>query len=122
MIVGSDGRLVLIAEERPATPEDPSADRIPEISGVRRPDVPAEERHSMTSPTNADGIVDPEGFDRRKPRLAPRFSRTPNVDQPGIDHDDLLELLDRPRPAHGDIHTLLRRRRSVTRGEADRGR
>jgi hypothetical protein len=59
-------------------------------------------------------IVDPEIADRRKPRLAPRFSRTANVDQPGIDHDDLLALLDRPRPAHGDIHMLLRRR-SVTR-------
>ena len=70
----------------------------------------------MTSPTNADGIVDPEGFDRRKPRLAPRYLRTANVDQPGIDHDDLLSLLDRPRPAHGDLHMLLNRR-TVTRGE-----
>ena len=76
----------------------------------------------MNSPENSDGIVDRETVDRRKPRLPPRFSRTANVDQPGIDHDDLLSLLDRPRPAHGDIHTLLRRRRSVTGGEADRGK
>jgi hypothetical protein len=31
----------------------------------------AEERRSMTSPTNSDGIVDRETVDRRKPRLAP---------------------------------------------------
>jgi hypothetical protein len=30
MIVGSDGRLVLMTEERPATTEHPSADRTPE--------------------------------------------------------------------------------------------
>ena len=79
----------------------------------------------MSSSMNSNGIVDQamnEIVDRRKPRPAPRFSRTANVDQPGIDYDDLLALLDRPRLAHGDIHMLLRRRRLVTRGEADRGR
>ena len=30
MIVGSDGRLVLITEKRPATPEHPAADLTPE--------------------------------------------------------------------------------------------
>jgi hypothetical protein len=75
----------------------------------------------MSSPTNSDGILGPEAVDRRKPRLAPRLSRTANVDQPGIDHDDLLALLDRPPPAHGDINMLLRRR-SVTRTEDEEER
>jgi hypothetical protein len=70
----------------------------------------------MSSPTHPDGIVDRESVDRRQPRLAPRFTRTATVEQPGIDHDDLLALLDRPRPSHGDIHMLLRRR-SITKGE-----
>ena len=61
-------------------------------------------------------IIDRETVDRRKPRLAPRLERTASVDQSGIDDDDLLALLDRPRPAHGDLQTLLSRR-SVTRGE-----
>jgi hypothetical protein len=38
--------------------------------------------------------------------------------QPGIDHDDLLSLLDWPRPAHGDLQVLLRRR-SDTASEAE---
>ena len=47
---------------------------------------------------------------RRRPRgLAPRFTRAA-ADRPGIDLDDLVALLDRPRPAHGDIHVLLKRR------------
>jgi hypothetical protein len=37
------------------------------------------------------------------------------AEQPIIDHDDLLALLDRPRPTHGDLQILLKRR-SVTRG------
>jgi hypothetical protein len=74
----------------------------------------------MSFPTNADEFVDRETVDRRKPRLAPRFSRTAN-EQPSIDHDNLLALLDRPRPAHGDIHMLLRRR-SATRGEDEEER
>jgi len=76
----------------------------------------------MSSPVNSDGIFDQamsDAVERRRPRLAPRLSRTANLEQPGIDHDDLLALLDRPRLAHGDIHMLLRRR-SVTRGEDDR--
>jgi len=71
--------------------------------------------------SNSDGIVDRETVDRRKPRLASRISRSANVDQSGIDHDDLLSLLDRPRPAHGDIHMLLRRR-LVTRAEDEEAR
>jgi hypothetical protein len=78
--------------------------------GRRASRIPAEARCSMSSSRNSD---------RRKPRLAPRFSRTANVDQSGIDHDDLLFLLDRPRPAHGDIHMPLQRHRSVTRGDAE---
>jgi hypothetical protein len=33
--------------------------------------------------------------------------------QAGIDHDDLLSLLDWPRPTHGDLRTLRRRRLGI---------
>jgi hypothetical protein len=46
---------------------------------------------------------------------APTRSMSATERQPTIDHDDLLALLDRPRPAHGDLHMLLKRR-SVMRG------
>jgi hypothetical protein len=32
-----------------------------------------------------------------------------DCEQGCIDHDDLLALLDRPRPAHGDLSRLIRR-------------
>jgi hypothetical protein len=38
---------------------------------------------------------------------------------PSVDHDDLLVLLERPRPHHGDLRALLRR--TQTRKQADIG-
>jgi hypothetical protein len=46
---------------------------------------------------------------------APTRSMPAAERQHTIDHDDLLALLDRPRPAHGDLHMLLKRR-SIMRG------
>jgi hypothetical protein len=42
--------------------------------------------------------------------LAHRSTSTPSEEERLVDHDDLLALLDCPRPAHGDLNMLLRRR------------
>ena len=37
-----------------------------------------------------------------------------------VDHDDLLALLERPRPHHGDLRALLRRTSTMGQGEKAR--
>jgi hypothetical protein len=37
-----------------------------------------------------------------------------------VDHDDLLALLERPRPHHGDLRALLRRTSSMGQAEKTR--
>jgi hypothetical protein len=42
-------------------------------------------------------------------------------DEPhSVDHDDLLALLERPRPHHGDLRALLRRTASMGQAEKTR--
>jgi hypothetical protein len=54
-------------------------------------------------------MVNPRNATTRRP-LPPRPTWTPSEEETGVDHDDLLALLDRPRPAHGDLSMLLKRR------------
>jgi hypothetical protein len=74
----------------------------------------------MNSPANSEVVVDQAMTDagavvlRGRTKASTR-SMSATERQPTIDHDDLLALLDRPRPAHGDLHVLLKRR-SVMRG------
>jgi hypothetical protein len=74
----------------------------------------------MSSLANSEMVVDQAMTDAgasvlRGRATAPTGSMSTTEQQSTVDHDDLLALLDRPRPAHGDLHMLLKRR-SVIRG------
>jgi len=79
---------------------------------------------SYRARANADDLVDPAAAAAAV--LRGRRSMTPKAGEAtrcaaqfGIDHDDLLSLLHSPRPAHGDLRVLLKRR-LVTRGAEGR--